>query len=148
MVGERVRLGLLLLLAAASGGCLTSAGHPGMPSTSAEYRIAPPDQLTITVRPEPEIVRELVVRPDGRISFDLIGDGEVRGHTVDEVRNEITRRLKEYIVQPDVTVALTRSESRMFYVFGEVMRPGGYPLIGDATVLQAIGAAGGTTRYA
>ena len=145
---QRVRLVFLLALAAACAGCLSGAGHPGLPSMQAEYRIAPPDTLTITVRPEPEIAREIVVRPDGRISFDLIGDVEVRGHTVDEVRAEVTRRLKEFIVQPDVTVALTKSESRMFYVFGEVMRPGGYPLIGDATVLQAIGAAGGTTKFA
>ena len=44
------------------------------------------------------------MRPDGRISIDLIGDVDVRGHTIDEVRTEITRRLKEFIVQPDVTV--------------------------------------------
>ena len=102
----------------------------------------------MTVRPEPEIVREIVVRPDGRISFDLIGDVEVRGRTIAEVRTEIARRLKEFIVQPDVTVELKKSESRIFYVFGEVRRPGAYPLIGDVTAVYALGMAGGSTILA
>jgi len=139
---------LLLALAAACTGCLGSAGNPGMPSPQAEYRIAPPDTLEITVRPEPAIVRDAVVRPDGRISVDLIGDVDVRGRTVEEVRTEITRRLKEFIVQPDVTVAIKKSESRTFYVFGEVMRPGAYALVGDVTAVYALGMAGGSTKFA
>jgi polysaccharide export outer membrane protein len=127
---------------------MTSAGNPGVPPLQAEYHIAPPDTLMVTVRPEPEIARTLVVRPDGRISFDLIGDVDVRGRTVEEVREEIARRLKEFIVQPDVTVVLTKSESRTYFVFGEVARPGAYPLVGDVTALNALGASGGPTRYA
>jgi polysaccharide biosynthesis/export protein len=146
--GEGVRALFLLALAAACAGCMTSSGNPGQPSQQAEYRISPPDTLTVTVRPEPEIVREVVVRPDGRISFDLIGDVDVRGRTLAEVRTEITRRLKEFIVQPDVTVALKKSESRTFYIFGEVMRPGAYPLVGDVTVVYALGMAGGSTKFA
>jgi polysaccharide export outer membrane protein len=132
-----------LLLCATSLACMTPAGNPGMPSLQAEYHIAPPDTLTVMVRPEPEISRTLVVRPDGRISFDLIGDVDVRGRTVEEVRQEIARRLKEFIVQPDVTVVLTKSESRTYYVFGEVARPGAYALLGEVTALGALGASGG-----
>jgi polysaccharide biosynthesis/export protein len=141
------RIAVVLLAAAACAACVTSAGHPGMPSLQAEYHLAPPDVIIVTVRPEPEIKRELVVRPDGRISFDLIGDVDVRGRTVDDVRSEMTRRLKEFIVQPDVTVTLSKSESRTFYIFGEVNRPGAYPLIGDVTALYALGMAGGSTKF-
>ena len=146
--GEGVRVSFLLALAVACAGCQTSAGNPGVPPSQAEYRISPPDTLTIKVRPEPEISREMVVRPDGRISFDLIGDVDVRGHTIPEVRTEITRRLKEFIVQPDVTVELKKSESRIFYIFGEVRRPGAYPLIGDVTAVYALGMAGGSSMLA
>ncbi|MFI5314437.1 MAG: polysaccharide biosynthesis/export family protein [Myxococcota bacterium] len=138
----------LWTLAAACAGCVSNAGHPGLPSMEAEYHLAPPDQLVITVRPEPEIKRTLIVRPDGRISFDLIGDVDVRGRTLADVRSEVTRRLKEFIVQPDVTVTLAKSESRNFYIFGEVTRPGAYPLIGDVTALYAYGIAGGSTKFA
>jgi polysaccharide export outer membrane protein len=137
-----------LLLCASSLACTTRAGNPGTPSLQAEYRIAPPDTLTITVRPEPEIARTLAVRPDGRISFDLIGDVDVRARTVEEVRAEIAQRLREFIVQPDVTVVLARSESRTYFVFGEVARPGAYALVGDVTALSALGASGGPTRMA
>ena len=146
--GECVRVVFLIALAGVCAGCQTSSGNPGSPPMQAEYRIAPPDTLTVTVRPDPEIKRELVVRPDGRISFDLIGDVDVRGHTIAEVRSEISRRLKEFIVQPDVTVELKKSESRIFYIFGEVRRPGAYPLIGDVTAVYALGMAGGMTMLA
>jgi polysaccharide export outer membrane protein len=127
---------------------MTSAGNPGQPSLQAEYHIAPPDVLEITVRPEPLIEREVAVRPDGRISFDLIGDVEARGRTIPELRTEIAARLKEYIVQPDVTVQLKSSASRTYFVFGEVARPGAYPIIGDVTAVHALGVAGGATRMA
>jgi polysaccharide export outer membrane protein len=129
-------------------GCVSSAGSPGLPSPTAEYHIAAPDLLEITVRPEPEIEREVTVRPDGRISFDLIGDVEASGHTIEEVRTEIATRLKEYIVQPDVTVLLKVSHSRNFYILGEVNRPGSYPIVGDVTAVYALLTAGGPTRMA
>lgn len=148
MTRDFLRAVTLAFIALVSGACMTGGGRPTAPSMEAEYHIAPPDTLTIVVRPEPAIEREVVVRPDGRISLDLIGDVEVRGRTVQDVRTEVTRRLKEFIVQPDVNVTLTKSESRTFYVFGEVVRPGAYPLIGDVTALYALGIAGGSTKFA
>jgi polysaccharide export outer membrane protein len=142
------RCAVLLAVAMWSTACFGPTGRPGAPAIDAEYHISPPDTLRITVRPEPIVEREVVVRPDGRISFDLIGDVDVRGRTVPDVRLEIANRLKEFIVQPDVTVELMRSESRTFYILGEVSRPGAYPLIGDVTALYALGMAGGPTRFA
>ena len=139
---------LFSVVCLAALGCTTSAGSPGLPSLQAEYRIAPPDVLEVTVRPDPQIERELTVRPDGRISFDLIGDVDARGHTIEEVRTEISTRLKEFIVQPDVTVLLKISNSRTFFILGEINRPGAYPIVGDVTAVHALGAAGGPTRMA
>ena len=147
MTREGLRCAILAIVASLCA-CVSNPGHPSAPSLEAEYHIAPPDTLIVVVRPEPAIERTLVVRPDGRVSLDLIGDVEVRGRTVADVRSEVTRRLKEFIVQPDVTVTLAKSESRTFYIFGEVMRPGGYPLVGDVTALYALGAAGGSTKFA
>ena len=145
-VGFRVVLFSLVCVAAL--GCLSSTGGPGLPSLQAEYRIAPPDVLVITVRPDPQIERELTVRPDGRFSFDLIGDVDARGRTIEEIRTEITSRLKEYIVQPDVTVLLRTSNSRTFFILGEINRPGAYPIVGDVTAVHALATAGGPTRMA
>ena len=83
-----------------------------------------------------------------RISVELIGEVEVRGKLVSEVQAEIKQRLREFIVQPEVTVTLASTHSRYFYVFGEVGRAGAYPLDGDVTVLQGLFVAGGPTFFA
>ncbi len=130
-------------------GCALSPPMPGSrPERLLEYRLAPPDVLQVTVRPEPVIERDVTVRPDGRISFELIGDVQVEGKTVDEVRAEITGLLQQYIVSPTVTVTLTSSNSRRYYVFGEVNRPGAYPLVGRVTAVDALAQAAGETRFA
>jgi polysaccharide export outer membrane protein len=100
------------------------------------------------VRPAPEITRDVTVRPDGKISFELVGDVEVAGKTVREVRANIEQRLKEFVVHPDVTVVLAQSTSRRFYVLGEVRGPGSYSLIGQVSALHAIAGAGGVTQFA
>ena len=125
-----------------------STGSGGVPPRVA-YRLAAPDVLQITVRgAEPVIQREITVQPDGRISFDLIGEVDVQGKTLPEVRNEIVQRLKEFIVAPDVTVVLQGSTSRRYFVFGEVNRVGAYPIAGEVTAVEAIAQAGGPTLLA
>ena len=94
-----------------------------------------------------EITRSVVVRPDGYISLDLIGDVKVEGESVEDVRREISSRIKEFIVHPDVTVFLDQSNSRRYYVLGEVNRPGSYLLIGRVSVAQALATAGGPTNF-
>jgi polysaccharide export outer membrane protein len=121
---------------------------PSTPERLLEYRLAPPDVLRITVRPEPVIERELTIRPDGRISFDLVGEVLVEGETVEEVRAAMTAALTRYIVSPTVTVTLTASNSRRYYVFGEVGNPGSFALIGRVTAVEALATAGGSTRFA
>jgi polysaccharide export outer membrane protein len=130
-------------------GCVSAPPRPQQaPDRLLEYRVSPPDVLMITARPEPVVEREVTIRPDGRISFDLIGDVEVEARTIEEIRREITQRLKAFIVSPDVTVELRTSLSRRYYVFGEVLRPGSYPLIGRVTAIEALAAASGETRMA
>jgi polysaccharide export outer membrane protein len=130
-------------------GCIAPAvPAPGRPAVEPEYRVAPPDVLAISMRPAPEINRTVVVRTDGRISFDLIGDVDVGGKTIREIRDTMEQRLKEFVVHPDVTVILHQSTSRKFYVLGEVGRPAAYPLIGEVTALNAIAGAGGLTHFA
>jgi polysaccharide export outer membrane protein len=145
MAAWRVVVGILIFF---SLGCGMPPGTPGTPSQADKYRVAPPDVLLISVRPAPEISREVVVRPDGRISFDLIGEVDVEGKTIEEIQREITARVEQFIVHPDVTVILGSSNSRVYYVFGEVRSPGAYPLIGHVTALQALGTARGGGNFA
>lgn len=140
---------LVLVLPLLLGACApTVTLQPGGPPESEAYRVAAPDVLAIRVGPEPGIVRELVIRPDGFISFDLVGDVEVEGKTIEEIRGDLTARLRDYLVAPDVSVGLTTSNSRKYFVFGEVGTKGAFPLIGRVTVLEAFGGAGGGTMFA
>jgi polysaccharide export outer membrane protein len=138
-----------ILAVALCGACAAPVPMPSnRPEPLLEYRLAPPDVIRITVRPEPVMERELMVRPDGRISFDLIGDVQVEAKTVEEVRAEVTTLLSRYLVSPTVSITLVSSNSRRYYVFGEVNRPGAYPLVGRVTAVDALAQAAGNTRFA
>lgn len=113
---RRPVLGLSLLIAMT--GCQLPPLSPGTPEAAMAYRVAPPDLLSITVRPEPAITREVTVRPDGRIAFYLIGDVEVAGLTIEEIHDAVSGRIRRYIVSLDVTVDLVESRSRRYFVLG------------------------------
>ncbi len=129
--------------------CVACAGPtPGAPPLETEYHVAPPDVLAITVRPEPGVPRQVTVRPDGRISLDLIGELWVEGRTVPEIREEVDTRIREFVLSPDVTVELIQSNSRQFFMFGQVNRVGAFPLVGRVTAIEALAQAGGPTGLA
>jgi polysaccharide export outer membrane protein len=143
------RTGWLLVSILGAAACLPlRVPSDSRPETIRDYQIAAPDKLLITVRPEPVITRTVTVRPDGKISFDLIGELEVSGKTIPNVRQEISDRIKDFIVAPDVTVMLEESLSRKYFIFGEVGRVGYFPLVGRVTAVEALAAAGGPSRFA
>jgi polysaccharide export outer membrane protein len=119
----------------------SSAADPG-------YLLGPEDVLLISVWKDDHLTREVVVRPDGMISFPLVGDLAAEGKTVDELRSDLVRRLVKYIPTVNVTVAVTKVLSYKIYVVGRVTKPGEY-LVGHYTdVLQALSLAGGLTPFA
>ena len=140
------RLGPLHLLGVvlALVGCSTPARPP--PSAIPPiYRVGPPDHLLISVLPEPVIEREVVVRPDGYISFDLIGDIRAGGRTTAEIAAEIELRISRFKRDARALVLLNASQTSQVTVFGEVSSPGLLPLFTEMTVAEAIGSRGGTT---
>jgi polysaccharide export outer membrane protein len=145
-VFARATASLCILLVAA--GCGLPPLSPGTPGQVGLYRVAPPDVLAIIVSPAPAVTREVTVRPDGRISLELLGDVEVEGKTIEEIKRDIENRLREYIVQPEVMVDLIASRSRFVYVFGQVRKPGSFALVGRVTAIEALAQAGGGTLFA
>ena len=125
---------------------------PQNPALSAvdnsKYVIGSDDILLITVWREPTLSGSLPVRPDGMISLVLIGDIKATGRTPMQLGDDITQRLKKYIQDPSVTVAVTAVNSQRVYMVGEVLRVGPIPLTPGMTPLQAISAAGGPSPYA
>jgi len=141
--------GLLVWL----GGCggIDSSSKSGASSATglgAEYLLGAEDVLAIAVWRDEQLTKEVVVRPDGFISFPLVGEVQAAGRTVEEVRADIAKRLAKYIPNPNVSVAATKVLSYRIYVLGRVNRPGEF-MIGHTTdVLQALSLAGGLTPFA
>jgi polysaccharide export outer membrane protein len=114
-----------------------------------EYEIGVPDLLTIHVWKQPEISGEVVVRPDGKISLPLLQDVQAEGLTPDELRQDIAEQLGEYIVAPQVNVAVKEMRSNTASVVGGgVARSGVVPLMRNTRVLDAIASMGGFTPFA
>ncbi len=113
------------------------------------YIIGAGDILEITTWKEEDFSREAVpVRLDGMITFPLIDDVRAEGRTTMQVKAAIEEKLKDYVTEPNVTVHLTAALSKTFYILGEVMLTGEYPLVKNYTVLQAFALAGGFTEWA
>ena len=106
------------------------------------YTLGPGDVLEISVWQHLELDKVVTVRPDGKISFSLIGDVDTTGLTPAELDEVITKRLSEYVQNPEVTVVVTIIKSNQILVLGQVARPGAYPMEASLTVLEAVAIAG------
>jgi polysaccharide export outer membrane protein len=112
------------------------------------YALQPGDVIRVTVWREPELDQVVLVRPDGGISFPLVGEVYVEGRTIEEVGFEISERLALYIPDPAVSVSLQQSEGNRVYVTGRVANPGVFLANRPITIMQAISLAGGLTPFA
>jgi polysaccharide export outer membrane protein len=138
---------LALAVLAASLGCSTTLASSPAPESSPAYRVGAPDQLRITVLPEPTIEAIVQVRPDGMISVPLIGEVAAAGRTIPEISSEIEERIARYKRGPVVDVALVAAASTDITVLGEVAGPSTFPLVRETRVLDAIGQVGGLTNF-
>lgn len=154
--------GILLILIAALAACSTSSQLPRgdeaysvIPvarSTNelAEYRIGPLDTLKIGVFQEADLsLEEVPVDASGNILFPLIGRLNVAGSTSSQLADEIAARLDErYLVDPQVTVIVSRSASQKITVEGAVAQPGIFEIEGNISLLQAVALARGPVETA
>lgn len=125
-----------------------SAGAEEPVSAPLDYRIAAEDVLQVSVWKEEGLEREVIVRPDGGISFPLAGNVVVAGKTPAEVESEIASRLQRFIPDAVVTVSVVRLQGMRVYVTGQVKNPGQFTVGRYVDVLQAITLAGGLTPFA
>ncbi len=117
-------------------------------SQQLDYRISPEDVLDISVWKEDDLKRQVVVRPDGGISFPLAGDMEAAGKTPTQLQAEITDRIRKYVPDAVVTVSVVEVKGMRIYVSGKVRNPGQFTVGRYVDVLQAITLAGGLTPFA
>src|SRR5687768_5162608 len=141
----------LTLWFASGGGNPAPDARPRLDTAAADlpgYRIGPEDLLQVSVWGNEAVSRTVPVRPDGRISLPLLNDVQAAGLTPAELKAEVTRRLAEFIPQPEVSVSVNEVRSFKVSVMGAVGKPGRYELKSWATVVDVLAMAEGFTEFA
>lgn len=141
----------------AISGCTPPASHLNEAQAAAaavatpdqdKYLLGPEDAIEISVWKEPDLTKQLVVRPDGKITYPLIGEVQASGRTVKQLQEEILKRLEKYVTDAHVTVILLKAQNYKIYVTGKVNKPGDFMVGKPVNVMQAISMAGGLTPFA
>jgi polysaccharide biosynthesis/export protein len=148
----RSRIATHVRVAALLGWCVIfQAAGPGWSADAPagpDYLLGPEDVVSVSVWKDEHLTKEVVVRPDGMVSFPLVGDVAAAGRTVEDLRLDITKRLSRFIPSPHVSVSLTKLLSYRIYVLGRVTKPGEFTVGHHTDVLQALSLAGGLTPFA
>jgi polysaccharide export outer membrane protein len=148
------RIGMATLILAILGVSFSAHSEDGpaeSPTVSVAepgYRMGPEDVLEISVWREEGLKKDVLVRPDGGITFPLVGEIKAAGKTAAEIGEEITERLKKTINDPVVSVSVLRVAGNKIYVIGRVAKSGEFVAGRFIDVLQALSMAGGLTPFA
>jgi polysaccharide export outer membrane protein len=109
------------------------------------YRLGPEDVISIDVFNQPRYSKSgIVIPPNGRISYYLVPEGIfVAGKTTEQIQEELTKKLDEYIIDPKITVSLDKAMSARYSVLGDVAQPGIRTMTRRLSVYEALAEAGG-----
>ena len=126
---------IMIAIALMSGAC--GAMNPALPpapvhaaQTEYRYLLGPSDQLEITVQRHPELTAKLPIRPDGRITLQLIEDVVAIGKSATELAREIEQRLSKFVRDPAVTVMVSHfvgNSNEQVRVVGQATKPAALP---------------------
>lgn len=111
------------------------------------YALNPGDVLEISVWKEQGLERQVLVLPDGMISFPLAGHLRAAGRTAEEVQAALVERIKPFIPDAVITVSVQNAAGNKIYVIGQVNNPGEFSPTHPLTVMQALTLAGGLTPF-
>lgn len=151
-----VPLMFLLFWAVLCGGCATDGAHsqesqrlhklavlPAHSSAESAYTIGVGDVLNIRFYFHDELNEEIPVRPDGRVSLQLIDDTQAAGLTTAELASALKASYAKHLRKPEITVQVMRVAQRRVYVGGEVNKPGLIETADAITAVKAIMQSGG-----
>jgi polysaccharide export outer membrane protein len=117
--------------------------------TAENYVLQPPDGIEIQCSKVPEIhLQRQRIRPDGKVSFEILGEIEVAGKTPKEVAGIMKEKVTELYNLPGdnpVDVRIIAYTSKSYYVLGQVYKPGPKDYTGRDTLLSALADAQPTT---
>ncbi|MET0946890.1 MAG: polysaccharide biosynthesis/export family protein [Pseudomonas sp.] len=116
--------------------------------SDAAYLLSPGDKLNVSVWGEDKLKQDVIVLPNGSITFPLAGRVDVAGLDTTAVEEKIAAKLVKFIPDPQVSVVVTGTEGNLVYVQGKVLKPGSVHLSGQTSVLQVLSMAGGLDKFA
>jgi polysaccharide export outer membrane protein len=148
MQASRIAAAFLSLLIIVVAPPAVADAETSAPPADASYMVQPGDTLQITVWKETDLTGEVLVRPDGGLSFPLAGNIQAAGHSVDDIRKILEARLSKYVPDAAITVSVKAATGSRIFVVGKVNRPGDFPLIRPIDVMQSLSLAGGLTPFA
>jgi polysaccharide export outer membrane protein len=137
--------------------CRTAAPLPPLPEPAAADTEAPPrasgtlgpgDVVEVRVFQEPEHSGVWRLSPEGTIDYPLCGKVALTGRTSSTAADVLVQCLGRYLRRPEVSVSIREYNSQKVFVFGEVQKPGTFPLDGEMSIVQVITLAGGFTKLA
>jgi polysaccharide biosynthesis/export protein len=124
------------------------AAADNAPLAEGDYILGPGDTLFVSVWKDPAMTQTVPVRPDGKISFPLIGEIQAGGRSVAQVKAEMEEKISRYVPDPVLTVGVQEIRSMLIYVIGRVNSPGRFAINSNLSVLQALAMAGGCNPFA
>ncbi|MCR4319591.1 MAG: polysaccharide export protein [Candidatus Brocadiaceae bacterium] len=140
------------------GGCIfskdisTNVSNSGIedikPIAFSEFTLGPGDTIEINVWKNEELNRKALIGPSGGFSYPFLGDIQVTGMSIFQLRQIITKGIAEYFVNPQVTINILSNQSKKIFVLGEVNRPGAFQMPGPTNIIEAIAWANGFTHDA
>lgn len=136
------------ILALACSDCLLAFADQSAPALSS-YVLGPDDQLSLRALDAEEISDKPVrVGSDGMINLPMVGRVKVIGMTVEQLENELRKRLQTYIQNPQVSVSVTEYRSQTVSVIGSVRNPGTHQVRGQKRLIEILSLAGGLAEDA
>ena len=152
---SRTLIKLVVILHAAVPLWVAAADADAVGSSSATqalggpaYMLAPSDEIEVFVWKEEDLSRKITIRPDGGVSYPLVGEVQAAGRSVAELQNLMQERIRAYVPSAVVSVSLSKVAGYRIYVMGEVNNPGEFVLNHYVTVAQALTLADGLTPFA
>jgi protein involved in polysaccharide export with SLBB domain len=137
-----------LLAAAGVSFIYAQDGNTASPALSQTepYRLQAGDVIELRLFFNPELNEQVQIRPDGRISLQLLGEVAVAGKSITEAVSMLEARYAKEIQTPRLTIQVRAFAGQRIFVTGEVERPGVLNMPGTMTVLEAVSEAGGIKK--
>jgi len=112
-------------------------------STASKVVLGPGDVIDVKFRFLPELDYQQAIRPDGKISLQMVDEVMAAGMTPEELDSHLTQLYSSKLKSPEITVIVISLANQVVYVGGEVDTPGVLPIAGSLTAVQAVMNAGG-----